>query len=183
MNKKTKSLKASKKKPGNLTKKYQVFFSIPKANTPICKSELIELEKLADEFNQRNVEFVIYFSNIKKEANFILSIKWAKKILKNLTHSIYDEHIADAVMLFLNPRVLHAQFKDVPRCCLIARHTTTETKRQFETIHLSVNSNKIGRNPYDILRIIDGDIHGGNCLACTNDNKAKKNESRAKRKK
>lgn len=174
---KTKSLKPSKKKPGKpATPKYLIYFSIPKLDTPICNSELEELEKLADEFKARNTEFIfLYDSSI--DYAFDKFYPWLCTKFKRLAFSF--DVCSGFECLFRNITIIKSLNKE--RVTFIFDNKGKKDNLKYTSIH----DNKLGRNPYDLLRLIDGLEHGGNCLTCTesdlNPTTKKKNEPKTRK--
>lgn len=137
---------------------YGLIFFYPADFTFVCPSELVAYNKLLDEFSKRNIKIVA----------ISVDSQYAHLTWKKLP---YSQGGIENIQI---PLVADTQ-KNISRQYGVLKPDGTAFRASFIidrnkiVRHISINDDKIGRNPLETLRIIDAiqfiETHGGVCPA------------------
>jgi peroxiredoxin (alkyl hydroperoxide reductase subunit C) len=128
--------------------KWQVFFFWPKDFTFICPTEIEEFGALNEKFNQLNTQLY----GVSTDSEFV-HMAWRKSHpgLSNLPFPMLSDIKRD---LSATLGILHPE----AGVCLRATYIVDP---EGVIRHVSVNDLSVGRNPAEILRILEGLQNGG----------------------
>lgn len=123
--------------------KWKIFYFYPKDFTFVCPTEIIEFSKLEKDFSERNT--VLLGGNTDNE---FCKLAWRRchSDLNNLNHYSF----ADIKGELIDQLGIRDQNAGVALRATFIIDTTNTIQ------HVSVNNLNVGRNPAEILRILDG---------------------------